>query len=64
MSVAAYNAGTAGGTWLAGLTLESRLGAAGPALVGTVVAALTLVPALALASARRRRDAVPAALRL
>jgi DHA1 family inner membrane transport protein len=53
MSVAAYDLGTAAGSGLAGRTLGSGLGAAGPAAVGTVLAALTLVPAVALA--RRRR---------
>lgn len=63
MSVAAYNAGTAAGTWIAGASLETGLGATGPALVGTVVAAVTLVPVLVLVS-RRRRDADRSALRL
>jgi DHA1 family inner membrane transport protein len=53
MSVAAYNLGTAAGSWLAGHTLDSALGAAGPAAVGTVIAALTLLPTVALA--RRSR---------
>ena len=35
MSVAAYNLGTAVGSWIAGLTLGSALGATGPAVVGT-----------------------------
>ena len=52
MSVAAYNLGTAVGSWLAGLTLSSALGATGPALVGTVIASLTLIPAAALALGR------------
>jgi predicted MFS family arabinose efflux permease len=52
MSVAAYNLGTAVGSWLAGLTLGSALGATGPALVGTVIASLTLIPAAALALGR------------
>jgi hypothetical protein len=37
------------------MTLSSSLGATGPALVGTVIAALTLVPAVAAAFAQRRR---------
>ena len=52
MSVAAYNLGTAVGSWLAGLTLGSALGVTGPALVGTVIASLTLIPAAALALGR------------
>ena len=51
MSVAAYNLGTAVGSWIAGLTLGSALGATGPAVVGTVIASLTLVPAIAIAIA-------------
>ena len=52
MSVAAYNLGTAVGSWLAGLTLGSALGVTGPALVGTVIASLTVIPAAALALGR------------
>ena len=55
MSVSAYNLGTAVGSGIAGATLGSPLGAAGPAVVGTVLAALTLVPATAIARAGRRR---------
>jgi predicted MFS family arabinose efflux permease len=58
MSVSAYNLGTAVGSWTAGLTLGSALGAAGPAVVGTFIAALTLIPAVAIALAQRRRAAV------
>jgi predicted MFS family arabinose efflux permease len=54
MSVSAYNLGTAVGSWIAGLTLGSALGAAGPALVGTVIAALTLAPAVAITLVRRQ----------
>ena len=57
MSVAAYNLGTAVGSWLAGRTLDSGLGATGPAAVGTVIAALTLVPTIAIARIHRRRAA-------
>ena len=60
MSVAAYNLGTAVGSWGAGLTLGSALGATGPAVVGTGIAALTLIPTVALA--RRRRPTRAAAL--
>ena len=60
MSVSAYNLGTAIGTGIAGSTLESGLGATGPAVVGTVIAALTLVPTVAICLVqRRRRTAVP-----
>ena len=57
MSVAAYNLGTAVGSWSAGHALGSGLGAAGPAAVGTGIAALTLLPTVALA--RRRRSPGP-----
>jgi len=57
MSVSAYNLGTAVGSWVAGHTLDSGLGAAGPALVGTAFAALTLVPTITIA--RRSRRPVP-----
>nr|WP_246405704.1 MFS transporter [Modestobacter versicolor] len=54
MSVSAYNLGTAAGSWLAGHALGSELGAGGPVLVGTGIAALTMVPAVALAVVQRR----------
>lgn len=60
MSVSAYNLGTAVGSWLAGLTLGSGLGATGPAAVGTVIAALTLVPTVAIALVHRRGPSVQA----
>jgi predicted MFS family arabinose efflux permease len=53
MSVAAYNLGTAVGSWLAGRALGSGLGATGPAAVGAVIAALTLVPTIGIARVRR-----------
>ncbi|MFC4561343.1 MFS transporter [Nocardiopsis mangrovi] len=61
LSVAAFNTGTAAATWLGGIALESGLGATGPVAVGTAIAALTLVPAIALARVQRRRaqDATP-----
>jgi DHA1 family inner membrane transport protein len=54
LSVSAYNLGTAVGSGVAGRTLGSGLGAGGPAAVGTVVAALTLVPTVAVALGSRR----------
>ncbi|MEU5092290.1 MFS transporter [Streptomyces sp. NPDC021356] len=57
LTVSAFNLGTAIGSGIAGRTLDSSLGATGPALVGTVIAALTLVPAVALALLKRRRTA-------
>lgn len=57
LTISAFNLGTAVGSWIAGLTLGSPLGATGPAVVGTAVAALTLAPTTALALAQRRRSA-------
>ena len=44
-----FNAGTAAGSWIAGLALSSTLGVTGPAAVGSVIAALTLIPTVAMA---------------
>jgi hypothetical protein len=41
--------------WVAGLALTSSLGEIGPALVGSVITALTLVPLTMLAVTRRTR---------
>jgi predicted MFS family arabinose efflux permease len=57
LTVSAFNLGTAIGSWIAGLALESSLGATGPAVIGTVIAALTLIPAIAIALTQRRRSA-------
>lgn len=57
LAVAAFNAGTAIGTTIAGATLTTSLGLSGPATVGTVIVALTLLPAAALAMIVRRRGA-------
>ncbi|MFG2409551.1 MFS transporter [Streptomyces brevispora] len=56
LTVSAFNLGTAIGSWVAGLTLNSPLGGTGPAVVGTVIAALTLIPTTALALTQRRRS--------
>lgn len=65
LSVASFNLGTATGTAVAGAVLVTSLGLTGPAVVGAVIVALTLLPTIALAVvARRRREdtlAVPAA---
>ncbi|MFE2738697.1 MFS transporter [Streptomyces sp. NPDC059349] len=53
LSVSAFNLGTAVGTWIAGLALSSTLGPVGPAAVGTTVAALTLIPTIAIALTQR-----------
>lgn len=52
LTVSAFNVGTAVGTGVAGLALESSLGVVGPILVGTGFAALTLAPVVALAVLR------------
>lgn len=54
LSVSAFNLGTAVGSWIAGLTLSTSLGSVGPAVVGTVIAALTLIPTTAIALIARR----------
>ncbi|GAA2787342.1 MFS transporter [Saccharopolyspora taberi] len=55
LTVSAFNLGTAVGSWIAGLALDSALGVTGPAAVGTAIAALTLVPTTAIALVRGRR---------
>jgi DHA1 family inner membrane transport protein len=55
LTVSAFNLGTALGSWIAGFALASPLGATGPAAVGAVIAALTLIPTLAIAHTQRRR---------
>ncbi|WP_329331223.1 MFS transporter [Streptomyces sp. NBC_00663] len=57
LTVSAFNLGTAAGSWIAGLALGSALGATGPAVVGTAVAALTLIPTIVIALVHRRRPA-------
>ncbi|MEU0196230.1 MFS transporter [Streptomyces afghaniensis] len=54
LTVSAFNLGTAAGSWVAGLALESPLGATGPAAVGAVIAALTLIPTITTALIQRR----------
>jgi predicted MFS family arabinose efflux permease len=62
LSTSAFNVGIAAGSWIAGIALTSSLGHTGPALVGTAITALTLVPltALALTRATRRDTSAPA----
>jgi len=57
LSVAAFNVGTAVTTPIAGAALTSPLGLDGPAVVGTSIVALTLIPTIALARIRRRAAA-------
>ena len=58
LTVSAFNLGTAIGTWLAGHALQSGLGASGPAVVGAVIGALTLVPTV-IVGLRQRAAARP-----
>jgi len=57
LTVAAFNFGTAVGTWIAGYALDSGLGARGPVVIGIGIAALTLIPATALTVIQRRHPA-------
>ncbi|MGW0903333.1 MFS transporter [Streptomyces sp. NPDC002853] len=57
LTVSAFNLGTAIGSWIAGLTLDTSLGTTGPAVVGTAIAALTLIPTTAISLTQRRRSA-------
>ncbi|GIH61939.1 MFS transporter [Microbispora siamensis] len=59
LSVSAFNFGTAVGTWIAGRALDSSLETTGPAVVGTAIAALTLIPTITIALTQRRRVAAP-----
>lgn len=59
LSGAAPNVGIAVGSWTAGMALSSPLGQAGPPLVGTVAATLTLVPLTVLALMRATRSEAP-----
>jgi predicted MFS family arabinose efflux permease len=52
LAVSGFNGGIALGSWIAGDALESSLGATGPALIGAIMAAVGLVPLLALAALR------------
>jgi DHA1 family inner membrane transport protein len=56
LTVSAFNSGTAAGSWLAGLSLATALGSAGPAAVGAVIVILTLIPAIALTLIARRQS--------
>ncbi|MEU9853513.1 MFS transporter [Streptomyces sp. NPDC047974] len=48
LTTSAYNTGIAAGSALAGTAMNTSLGLTGPALIGTVSAALTLLPLIAL----------------
>ncbi|WP_369745909.1 MFS transporter [Paenarthrobacter sp. AMU7] len=58
LSTSAFNLGTAVGSWMAGFALESALGASGPVLVGTGVAALYFLPLTVLMLKDRKEGAL------
>ncbi|GAA3738987.1 hypothetical protein GCM10022205_26450 [Spinactinospora alkalitolerans] len=58
LAVSAFNLGTAIGSWIAGLALDSPWGAR-PSAVGTAITALTLIPTIAIAVVQRRRPTTP-----
>lgn len=60
LSTSSFNLGTAIGSWIAGFALETALGATGPVLVGTCVAALYFLP-LTLLLRKERPTAAPSA---
>ncbi|WP_432187497.1 MFS transporter [Streptomyces sp. Tue6028] len=53
LTVAAFNLGTAAGSWIGGRALALPLGATGPATIGAAVAALTLIPTITIACGQR-----------
>ncbi|WP_275562864.1 MFS transporter [Streptomyces sp. 5-6(2022)] len=57
LTISAFNLGTAAGSWTAGLALDSSLGATGPAMIGTAIAALTLIPTVTIARTRQHHRA-------
>jgi DHA1 family inner membrane transport protein len=63
LSTSAFNLGTAMGSWIAGFALESALGASGPVLVGTGIAALYFLPLTVLIlKDRKLRRSLPSSL--
>ncbi len=59
LSTSSFNLGTAVGSWIAGFAFASSLGATGPVLVGTGVAALYFLPLMILLRKERtKRTAV------
>ncbi|MBK0418317.1 MFS transporter [Leucobacter sp. CSA1] len=61
LATASFNLGTAVGSWIAGFTLATSLGANGPVLVGAVIATLYFVPLSILLVTERRAPSTRAA---
>lgn len=61
LATASFNFGTAVGSWIAGSTLETKLGASGPVLVGAIIAILYFIPLALLRVKDRSRTAEPVA---
>ncbi|PTL84339.1 MFS transporter [Vitiosangium sp. GDMCC 1.1324] len=57
LTTSSFNLGTAIGSWIAGIALETFLGATGPVVVGTVIAVLYFIPLGLLVA--KERTAVP-----
>ena len=55
LSTSSFNLGTAVGSWIAGFAFASSLGATGPVLVGTGVAALYFLPLIILLRKERTK---------
>ena len=59
LATAAFNVGTAGGSAVAGLTLSTSLGLAGPAVLGAAITGSALAPLVVLAAVKARFRATP-----
>ncbi|NIJ84923.1 DHA1 family inner membrane transport protein [Xanthomonas arboricola] len=55
MVVSFFNVGTALGTWITGMLIETQLGVLAPPLVGVIFGVLTFVPVVIVAVLERRR---------
>ncbi|MFJ9203067.1 MFS transporter [Streptomyces flaveolus] len=59
LAVSSFNVGIALGSWIAGHALESSLSLTGPALIGTVMVTLALIPLAALGAIGATRTTAP-----
>ena len=57
MATSIFNLGTAVGTWITGLALDTRLGALAPPVVGTFFAVVGFLPLATLATIEHRTRA-------